>query len=164
MGHLTPIDVAWLAGLFEGEGCLSRHSHRKCWVMRIKMTDRDVVERVHGLLGGKLMYLDTSKIKAHYKPSWTWHEGRQKQIRDIVLLLRPHLGQRRAAKCDEFLEYFHAGFESCGDRARRMWKDPVLRAKVSAKRKAMWADPEWRVLQIERMRRGMKPKSIDQAG
>jgi hypothetical protein len=43
----TPISIAWLAGLIEGEGYIT--SLRGSPTIRISMTDRDVIERIAGL-------------------------------------------------------------------------------------------------------------------
>jgi hypothetical protein len=49
---VTDIDIAWLAGLVEGEGNISING--RSFTIRVKMTDRDVVERAADLLGAKL--------------------------------------------------------------------------------------------------------------
>jgi hypothetical protein len=49
---VSPIDIAWLAGLVEGEGNIGING--RSLTIRIKMTDRDVIERAATLLEGKL--------------------------------------------------------------------------------------------------------------
>jgi hypothetical protein len=42
-------DIAWLAGLLEGEGCFSWGGD--CADIALRMTDRDVVDRAHSMMG-----------------------------------------------------------------------------------------------------------------
>jgi hypothetical protein len=49
---VTPIDVAWLAGLVEGDGNIAVNG--RSLTIRIKMTDHDIVLRAAGLLEGRV--------------------------------------------------------------------------------------------------------------
>jgi hypothetical protein len=50
--NVTPIDVAWLAGLVEGDGNIAVNG--RSLTIRVKMTDHDVVLRAAELLEGKV--------------------------------------------------------------------------------------------------------------
>lgn len=58
---IKPLEVAWLAGLVEGEGCLSikkeKKSTRACNTihLHIGMCDRDIIARAGELLGCKVL-------------------------------------------------------------------------------------------------------------
>jgi len=45
---IRPVEIAWLAGLIEGEGNISING--RSLTLRIKMGDRDVVNRAANLL------------------------------------------------------------------------------------------------------------------
>lgn len=63
-------DVAWLAGLLEGEGCFGGKDMR----IRMNMTDRDVVVRAATLLGvdarGPYQVVEPTKRGGSHKPVW----------------------------------------------------------------------------------------------
>ncbi len=62
---VSPIDIAWLAGLVEGEGNIAFNG-RSCTI-RIKMGDRDIIERAAELLTGKVY---PAKVAPGNKPMW----------------------------------------------------------------------------------------------
>lgn len=59
----SPIEIAWMAALFEGEGCVdmprSRTDrggrHSSPFRIKFKMCDRDVLERFHRYAGGGIL-------------------------------------------------------------------------------------------------------------
>jgi intein/homing endonuclease len=148
----TSEEWAWFAGLFEGEGSLSRCRPKKgAWRLSLRMTDKDVIQRVASMLGGA-MYDNRDRRKATHKQAWSWQEGSQSRINEIVTAIYPLMGARRKAKMDEFREYFAQPVPSLSDRVKRNWENPEYRERMSRERKARWADPEWRARQLERCR------------
>src|ERR1019366_4149673 len=93
-------ELAWCAALFEGEGCLSRH--RLAWQVVIKMSDEDVVRKLHSLMGIGNIYARQSRQPCAdgtaRKPTWEWYIGSQEDVLNFCALLAPHMGERRAAK------------------------------------------------------------------
>jgi hypothetical protein len=63
---ITPIEIAWLARLFEGEGNISING--RSLTIRIKMTDKDVVVRAATLLSASLYERDPG---GGLKRTWT---------------------------------------------------------------------------------------------
>jgi hypothetical protein len=48
---MTPAEIAWTAGIYEGEGTITLSKGR--WVViKVAMTDREPVERLHRMWGG----------------------------------------------------------------------------------------------------------------
>lgn len=100
-------DIAWAAGLFEGEGCISirdRPNTRAAGPsarLSLTSTDHDVALRFQRIVGGKL---DESPYVrngfAHHKPIWTWRIENAPGVIQVLRLLRPYLGERRAAKAE----------------------------------------------------------------
>lgn len=71
---VTELDLAWAAGLFEGEGCISigvRNSDETYrLICIIGSTDRETIEFFHRRWGG---YFQRGFGKQpNHKPSWTW--------------------------------------------------------------------------------------------
>ena len=145
----TQTDVAWFAGLFEGEGSLSRcRPGRGAWRLSLRMTDEDVIRRIATLFGGAV-YASSSRVPNH-KDHWLWQEGHQDRINLIVSLIYPFMGTRRRATMDEFLAYYAVPAPSNSERSRRNWDDPDYRSRMSRVRKALWADEAWRARELQR--------------
>ena len=105
MRPLTEIEVAWLAGLLEGEGSFSeKRPHRPRITM--EMTDEDVVCRAHALTGVGHVY-KTSQRRIHHQPAWQWSCIRIADVIDVMMAVRPYMGNRRTAKIDWLLDRYY---------------------------------------------------------
>jgi hypothetical protein len=103
---MTTLEFGWLIGIIEGEGSLYVVNDRKYRYPRlsVEMTDRDVVEKVH-------KYVGVGTVNGPYtrhgnKPSWCWRLNKKQEVVDLLLLIYPHLGERRQARAAEMLEEF----------------------------------------------------------
>jgi hypothetical protein len=95
-------DIAWLAGLFEGEGCISFTSKRTVQI-RIVSTDKDVVESVDRLVpspNGIRSYAP----KPNRKQQWVWVISKREVNQDFLNQILPYLHSRRRARALEALE------------------------------------------------------------
>ena len=102
--YIDENEVAWAAGLFEGEGCL-RKTQSGQWALQLKMTDVDVVMHFASMYGLKVnswQYNQPDK----YKQPFETQTGKRDLIFKIVSDFYPYLGERRRAKCDEFLAWY----------------------------------------------------------
>lgn len=98
---MTEIELAWLAGLLEGEGCFSYRNDRNVPVVEIKMTDLDVINRVAELIGRTVWRVPAKQ--SGYQDQWrTKIQG--DPARDLMRDLLPHMGERRSARITELLE------------------------------------------------------------
>ena len=105
--RLTDFDaLSWAAGLFEGEGSLSQKTEGT-WVLKLKMTDVDVVKQFASMYGLKVNAWKHSTPE-HYKQPFETATGKRDLIFQIVSDFYPYLGKRRRAKCDEFLMWYAA--------------------------------------------------------
>jgi hypothetical protein len=98
------IDIAWAAGLFEGEGCFYVALDRRKKVTRatLRMTDKDVVERFARIVGVGCISANPQKQgEPSQKPIWTWSTNKQSDVLRFVDLVEPYLGSRRRAKALE---------------------------------------------------------------
>lgn len=102
MNTLTAEDIAWLAGLFEGEGWLTiQHPTEKKFQIPtgITMTDEDVIKHVHDLVGvGKLYGPYKPKGSIGKKMRWGWRINKVKDAVEFLSLIEPHLFNRRSTK------------------------------------------------------------------
>ncbi len=103
---MTEVELAWAAGLFEGEGCFtfSKMKNRKNSIKVsavIGMTDKDVLDRFASIMG-------FGNIKGPYKssyptckPRYTWEVQSQPDVLRTIDLLLPFLMSRRRDKALE---------------------------------------------------------------
>ncbi len=86
---VTPIEIAWLAGLIEGEGNISING--RALTIRIKMTDHDVVARAASLLSAAMSTHDPGK---GWKRTWN-AQVKGDTAAAWAMTLYPWLGIRR---------------------------------------------------------------------
>jgi hypothetical protein len=116
--HITlkdQIDIAWAAGLFEGEGTVWLHTYRGdevAWRVGLTTCDEDVIRRFAQIIGvGKVYGPYTHKNgrdgrrRDHHKIYYRWQAGTREDVRYVANMLLPYLGERRAAKIHEALEW-----------------------------------------------------------
>lgn len=113
---LTDLELGWVAGLYEGEGCCVLGTSR--YVCRdgttgatgarasISMTDRDVIERLEALwpcTNG--VYVRQKVEKPGYKTQYVWRIGRRDHIVPFLRAILPFLGERRTEQALAILAY-----------------------------------------------------------
>lgn len=102
-------EIAWLAGLFEGEGSISRKRKpakgctRTPWVLQMQMTDEDIVRRAHAVAGAGNVTGPYMPKRAR-KETWTWSVTKRSEVYFVLCMLYPWFGHRRKAKAREALE------------------------------------------------------------
>ena len=99
---MKPTDLAWLAGLLEGEGSFLKPppSAPKLAIVRVAMTDRDVIDRAAHLMGVGVISL-TPKNPRH-KLVWI-AQAKGTRARDLMLAIKPFMGERRSGQIDNAL-------------------------------------------------------------
>lgn len=95
----TDAEIAWAAGLFEGEGtvALVRGKPPKQWVnlrMQVWSTDLDVLEKFQRIVGGKI-YGPYAPKGLGTKPIWTWLLQSVEECKSVARSFLPWLGSRR---------------------------------------------------------------------
>jgi hypothetical protein len=93
------VDVAWAAGVFEGEGCISftTYKDKKYPRLSVGMTDKDIVERFVAIVGfGSVS--GPKQQKPHWKPRYDWQVCNRTEVQRILSMFLPWLGNRRAYK------------------------------------------------------------------
>lgn len=101
MNELKEPEIAWLAGIYEGEGSCAITKGRAIRV-EVVMTDRDVVERICALTGlGTIHSLAQRDEK--YKAAYRWSIGSLGAVAFLTAVM-PWLGQRRAERAGDAIE------------------------------------------------------------
>ena len=70
------------------------------------MADVDVVMHFASMYGLKVNHWVYKTVPAHHKPIFECQTGKRDLIFKIVSDFYPYLGERRRAKCDEFLAWY----------------------------------------------------------
>lgn len=99
---LTDAEIAWCAGLIEGEGTFYISKTDTNMRIMLGMTDIDVIERLQNLLGGGISYGEDRGIN---KPIYRWYIGKRLEVVRIIKLIYPYMGARRRLKMDELLQH-----------------------------------------------------------
>ena len=104
----TEAEIAWAAGLFEGEGSISPQiaAGRTDRVVRVALnitsTDLDVLERFHRIVG--CGHIRGPRQRKHYKPQWAWTVTKFEHSKAVLAAFEPWLLSRRNARAREVLE------------------------------------------------------------
>ena len=93
---MTSTNIAWLSGLFEGEGCINQDKRKKAtWRLSVVMTDLDIIQRLQAITGvGNVR--ETTKQAAHHQTAYQWIVYRKEHIQQLLSTMLPYLGNRRA--------------------------------------------------------------------
>ena len=115
-------DLFWLAGYLEGEGCFSLRraragtmvrqpngthnelkNDRLCFSIIASTTDLDVAEKVARIMRCRVS-LEHRDKRGNRKPNYVVAVGRRHQVKELLTLLLPLMGERRSAKIRELLQ------------------------------------------------------------
>lgn len=105
MGHISK---AYVAGLFDGEGCVDICRNRRYWALRAKITNTDIdtLKRIQAIFGGALHVVGKCPSRPeHWKPLghlvWRGHRARW-----FLKMIKPHIWIKKR-ELDLALEFAH---------------------------------------------------------
>jgi hypothetical protein len=98
----TECEVAWAAGLFEGEGIVTNWGYQRR--LELATTDHDVLLRFQAVMGCGTVLGEKRKM-AHYKPIWRWRLSGWLDVERSARALLPWLGSRRRAQVEDLLAH-----------------------------------------------------------
>lgn len=105
---MDTVDIAWFAGIFEGEGCFSieKNGNTK---LTVGMCDKDIIDRIKALfpIHQNVTPVQPKPMQPHYsqpKMRYVWRVSDPDEVVRITNLILPFLGERRTAKANEVLE------------------------------------------------------------
>jgi hypothetical protein len=157
---VTELEIAWLAGLLEGEGSFMSPAPSEPRQPRISivMTDEDVIQRVAGLVGVKYINIRQENIK--WKPSY---RVQLKGARAVQLMqaVRPHMGARRGAKIDAILATYAP---PTGRRLTEAEARHILARKGLARARDVAAEHDLHIKTVEQIWRGRLWASLHLTG
>lgn len=149
----SPIDIAWFAGFYDGEGSVRLTprpgSDRKYLAISIGSTDLDYLERCESIFGGHICV--TREASENRKKTWTWALTTGEYAYAVCIAMWPLLGRRRQADVTRCIKgWIEVGVRP--SRHRNAWPDsrkeslPSLAEKFWGKVDRSgecwrWADP-----------------------
>lgn len=104
---LSVRDIAWLAGLLEGEGTFFNIKNGYSPRVVIGMTDRDIIERSASMVGAKC-YLAKRKNKPEHHKDQYWWVLTGYSAAAVMMTIYTFMGERRRAKIREVLTRWRA--------------------------------------------------------
>lgn len=105
MCEKNELEIAWAAGLFEGEGCILIDGKTRKYPslgLSIAMTDEDVIRRFSRVVGIEKTYPVSSSGPGH-KQQYRWKTSKRAEVERILELFIPYFGERRLLKALEAL-------------------------------------------------------------
>lgn len=97
--RITDAEVAWVAGILEGEGCWTKRNDpkRSTWWIAVRMTDRDIIDRLMEVTGvGSVS--DARPLRDTYKMAWAWQVAARPHREWLTIQVWPWMGERRRAR------------------------------------------------------------------
>lgn len=102
------VDIAWVAGLIEGEGCISLVNKGTSVRIAVKMTDYDVLATAKSIFGGTI---SGPEIQARKKPAWSWRVSDRKESARLLLAIAPCMHGRRKEAILQAANVLHEAFK-----------------------------------------------------
>ena len=119
--EVNVVDAAYIAGLFDGEGSVDfarrkeKRGNVQSILMRIEMTDEDVLKWVHETLGvGTVRKRNRSPSrKAHWKDAWVY-SIRFRDALHVCKLLWPHI-KVKLNKIEQIIDHYEPDLQGLDD-------------------------------------------------
>ena len=104
--EISLVDIAYFAGLFEGEGSVRKPNKATtwgAWQIAIAMTDKEPLERVSKIFGGTVKgpYNHKAPEGKVYKPHYRWYLHGYRTVKEIYDLIKSFLSPRRISQFEE---------------------------------------------------------------
>ena len=138
---LTVAEVAYMAGLFDGEGHVEykkrlvkqkkgKNKAYKTWSIRceMSMTDREVMEWFHQTLNfGTLNKREAKKSWTGKKPQWRWRCSYRDALK-FAKLMWPH-AQVKLHKLEQIIDHYEPDIQEMGDNVVDLEKERFIRTQ-----------------------------------
>lgn len=108
---LTETDLAYIAGIFDGEGCIGYYRTSKTGtpyyhaLVNITMTEGMLVNKLPELFGFGKVSIHKAKPDQNRRTAYQWQVGHKKQVQKFLESIRPYL-VGKADQADVVLDLF----------------------------------------------------------
>ena len=99
----TDVEIAWVAGLLEGEGHFGVTYDKRAIRVTCSMTDQDTIIKLHSIVGGRLQ--SPADPSGGRKRIYPWNLSVREEVVALITELRPYMSSRRQGAIDEMLQY-----------------------------------------------------------
>tara|TARA_R110002012_G_scaffold186234_1_gene352912 strand:- start:1540 stop:1887 length:348 start_codon:yes stop_codon:yes gene_type:complete len=106
--YTSETDIAWAAGIFEGEGCLSYTKVKDSWSFQIEMCDKDIIDKLVTIFPLNVTESKRRNRPEHHVQPYIARISARDVVFECVCTIYPYLGLRRREKCDEFIAWYEA--------------------------------------------------------
>lgn len=96
-------EIAWMAGLFDGEGCI-HFVGVNAVRLKVKMADKDIIEMLRDRAGCDVSICIEKRSNPKHADAWYWQVQRGEDVVRLLTEMMPWFGARRKAKAEEALE------------------------------------------------------------
>ena len=141
MEEITIAEIAYMAGLFDGEGHVEykkrlvkqkkgKNKAYKTWSIRceMSMTDREVMEWFHQTLNfGTLNKREAKKSWTGKKPQWRWRCSYRDALK-FAKLMWPH-AQVKLHKLEQIIDHYEPDIQEMGDNVVDLEKERFIRTQ-----------------------------------
>lgn len=100
---MTDAEIAWVAGIIEGEGCVSLKGKSGVKIL-VNMTDEDTIEKLLSITNVGAMR-GPYRWREQHLQYWTWDVGKHADVIPLLRAILPWMSQRRTTKILEALEH-----------------------------------------------------------
>lgn len=102
MRDWKPEDIAWVAGVFEGEGCIRARKGNYGAQVSIRMDDQDVIARIHAIMGfGNFYDIQERRSSGRVVTQYNYQIASAEHVIAFLAAVWKYLGARRRAKAAE---------------------------------------------------------------
>lgn len=104
-------DIAWLAGLLEGEGAFfiswkETDGYRyPAFRIAMNLTDEDVLRRAAAIAGVGLVRGPYQQPNSKHKQFWRWYVNRRDHVYALLVAIHQFMGERRASRIREIIQH-----------------------------------------------------------
>jgi len=111
---LTDVEIAWIAGLLEGEGCFA--TSKNCPEIMLAMSDEDVIRKFRDLTvpTNTISVIQGNRIGRDSKPMYRVGVYAKSAV-ELMETILPYMGIRRAIKISEILSEYTRYHEHKGN-------------------------------------------------
>ena len=142
MDPIALADVAYLTGLFDGEGCVTykqyfdrkrkdRPKRYKTWriALEMSMTDEGVIRWVHEVTGVGTVRLNVKNkspsSKPHWKDQWRWRCSHREALK-IAKLMWPY-AIVKLHKLEQIIDHYEPRIQEPGDNVVDLESERIIR-------------------------------------
>lgn len=122
----TEFKLPWAAGLFEGNGSIRYHYDQ--FSLKLTTPDEDVIRGFHDAVG-------FGGVRMTKGARWEWTCGKQKDCREIMIMLWPYLGTKKKDRWQEVLGLRFQAFKPRLCPSCEKLYEPIRKAQVCCSQK-----------------------------